>query len=107
MDTGRMRAERLMNDSFHTVTLDDGALRLSLNEFRGYDFFRDHDDAASRLGLFFVLPAGPVDLAVSFAVSHLHVNQRDVGSERLEQNVIFSGERTLHAPDIARSRSAL
>src|SRR5262249_50347711 len=103
----RIGAERLVYDSFNAVSRNDRLVRVSLDVLGRYKLLGDHDDALTGFRLFLVFPACAMNLGISFSVGNLHMNERDIGIERPQENILFACERTLHALQIFGRRSCL
>src|SRR6267143_6457495 len=104
-DSCRMGAKRLVYDSFNAVSRNDGLLRKALDIFGRYKLLGDDDDPAARLRLFLVFPASTMNLGVPIVVRYLHVDERHIGIQRPQEQVLFARERTLHALHIFGRRS--
>src|SRR5262245_41757140 len=103
----RMRAERLVYDSFNAVSWNDRRLRVPLDVLGGYKLLGDDDDSVTRFRLFLIFPSGAMDLRISFRVGNLYMNEGDIGIERPQENILFACKRTLHALYILGRRSCL
>src|SRR5262249_5611775 len=93
----RIGAERLVYDSFDAVSRNDRLCWVALDVLSGYKLLGDHDDSLTGFRLFLIFPACAMNLRISVGVGNLHMNERDIGIERPQENILFACERTIHA----------
>src|SRR5436190_16487874 len=74
--SGRMGAIRLVDDCFNPVRGNDRLFGISLDVFGRNKLLGNDDYTAACLRLFFILPAGAMNLRISIAVGDLDVDER-------------------------------
>src|SRR6266581_3396156 len=100
-----MSAKRLVYDGLNTMRGNDGLFRVSLDVFRGNEFFRDDHHSLAGFRLLLIFPTGTMDLRIALVVGNLYVNERHVGIERFQEEIFFARKRAVHALHILRRRS--
>src|SRR5262249_51445549 len=100
-------AKRLVYDGLDPVSRNDRLCRVALDVLSGHKFLGDYDDSLARFRLFLIFPAGAVNLRITLPVGNLYVNEGNIGIERPQEKILFTGKWTLHAPNILGPRSCL